>query len=117
MKIPLVDLAPQFLRYERRADGLYYVHVDAIAEAQGIAFLCPLCFERNKGVIGTHQVICWSRSRGVPDDAEPGPGRWALAGTDYADFTLNADPPSGARSVKLETGCCWHGHITNGEAT
>lgn len=87
-----------------------------MAEAQGISFLCPKCFAENKGPRGTHSVICWSRSRGVPEDATPGPGRWKLDGTSFDDLTLNADPPSTARSVQLTGGCGWHGFITNGEA-
>jgi hypothetical protein len=114
----LTDLQPQFLRYEKDADGkIFYPFVDSIAEAQGIEFLCPKCFVANGGSVGTHGVICWSRSRGVPNDAEPGPGRWKIEGTGYVDLTLNADPPSGARSVQLHAPCNWHGFITNGEVT
>ncbi len=88
----------------------------ALAEASGVKFLCPKCFAANNGPVGTHAVICWSRSRGVPDDATPGPGRWRLDGTGLHDLTLNADLPSGARSVLLIGGCGWHGFVTNGEA-
>ena len=122
----LIDLEPTFLRYEirterwtrHRADGIdeeitgprsYFVRVTTLAEAQGIKFRCPKC--------GDHAVICWSRSRGTPDDATPGPGRWALVGTSLEDLTLNADPPSQARSVLLSGGCARHGFVTNGEVT
>jgi hypothetical protein len=90
--------------------------VDTIEEAQGVRFICPKCFEANGGPVGTHQVICWSRSRGVDDEVRPGPGRWRLDGTGLHDLTLNADPPSDARSVQLNGGCGWHGHVTDGEA-
>jgi hypothetical protein len=90
--------------------------VDTITEAQGLIFLCPKCFAANKGPVGTHAVICWSRSRGVPDEAKPS-GRWTLDGTGMNDLTLNGDPPGSARSVLLKGGCAWHGHITNGEVT
>lgn len=114
----LTDLDPQFLRYEKRADGIFLRYVTTIGEAQGVLFLCPKCFASNGGKIGTHGVICWSRSRGVPDDADPKPGRWSLHGTGYDDLTLNADPPGTARSVLLTgEGCQWHGFITNGEVT
>jgi len=114
----LTELEPQFLRYEKQPDGaIVFPYVERIEEAQGIEFLCPKCFAANGGPVGTHAVICWSRSRGVPEDAEPGPGRWKLDGSGYSDLTLNADPPSGARSVELKGGCGWHGFITNGEAT
>lgn len=142
----LTELEPQFLRFEERietqkrhkADGYMddpaHVHTDecwedytgpqqyfpmvyTLADAQGIEFLCPKCFAENGGRVGTHAVICWSRSRGVPDHAHPAPGRWMLEGTGYHDLTLNGDPPGNARSVLLLGGCDWHGFITNGEVT
>jgi len=113
----LTDLAPQWMRYEKRDDGhTYFVPVEAISEAQGIKFLCPKCFAEKGTASGVHSVICWSRSRGAPEDARPGPGRWALDGTNFEDLTLNADPPGTKRSVLLIGGCEWHGFITNGEA-
>lgn len=113
----LTELEPQFLRWEKRADGAYLVPVDRIEQAQGIRFLCPKCVAANGGKVGTHAVVCWSRSRGVPEEARPGPGRWALKGTGYRDLTLDADPPAQARSVQLLGGCGWHGFVTNGEVT
>lgn len=115
----LTDLEPQFVRYRREGDNVFLPYVDTIAEAQGVMFLCPLCFAKNGGKVGTHRVLCWSRSRGVPDDVEPKPGRWTLEGTGYADLTLNGDAAGGggARSVLLTSGCAWHGFVTNGEVT
>lgn len=112
----LTDLRPQFVRFERNDEGTLWRPTDRIEDAHGILFLCPKCFAEKGGEVGCHSVICWSRSRGVPDDASPGPGRWALNGTGYADLTLDADPPNTARSVQLNGGCDWHGHVTNGEA-
>ena len=108
----LTELQPRFIQY---SPGVYK-HVDTIDEAQGVWFLCPKCFAANNGPVGTHAVICWSRSAGVPDEAVPGPGRWTLVGTGYNDLTLNGDPPGNARSVLLYSGCGWHGHITEGIA-
>lgn len=113
----LADLCARFYRYESRADGVFLVPVPTLAEAQGVCFLCPKCFAEKGGPVGTHSIICWSRSRGTPDDADPKPGRWKMDGTGIDDLTLNADPPSTARSVQLNGGCNWHGHITNGEVT
>lgn len=113
----LTELEPQFLRYEAMHCGVSYHEVDTIVEAQGIVFLCPTCFEKNSGPVGTHMVLCWSRSRGVPDNATPGPGRWKLDGTDYNDLSLNADPPGEQRSVQFQIGCNAHFHVTNGEIT
>lgn len=144
--IKLVDLRPRFLRWEERVetyqrhkdDGslsgtnhfctddcyetvtgprAYWPWAESLKDAMGVEFLCPVCSIANKGAVGTHAVICWSRSRGVPDAARPGPGRWKMDGTDFGDLTLNADPPGTARSVKLEGGCGWHGHVTSGLVT
>lgn len=105
----LVDLDATFVRLDNpRGD---FTEVAAIGEAQGVMFDCPKC--------GGHSIVCWSRSRGVPDDIEPGPGRWKLEGAGLEDLTLNADPPSGARSVDLSrsgVGCGWHGFVTDGDA-
>lgn len=106
-----VALIPEKPGYRQRGLPLTF------ETAQGVMFLCPLCFEKNGGPVGTHAVICWSRSRGVPDDEKPGPGRWKMDGTGFADLTLNADPPSTARSVQLSSGCGWHGFVTNGVVT
>lgn len=115
----LVDLDPHFLRYEPSDGRVFHRFVDSLAEAQGIEFLCPKCFVTNGGSAGTHHVICWSRSRGVPEDATPGPGRRKMEGTGLADLTLNGDAPGGggARSVLLLGGCEWHGFVTNGAVT
>lgn len=108
----LIDLAPEFLKVDSPG---HWDFVATLAEAQGIKFLCPRCFAENKGPIGTHAIICWSRSRGVSEEEHPKPGRWTMAGTGMQDLTLNGDPPGGARSVLLLSGCKWHGFITNGE--
>jgi hypothetical protein len=114
--VRLTDLEPSFRKLVRLRDGRSGTReVKRISEAQGVMFLCPACFVTNRGRVGTHMVLCWSRSRGVPDSEKPGPGRWTLDGTGLHDLTLNGDPPGNARSVKLMSGCAWHGHITNGE--
>jgi hypothetical protein len=111
----LLELEPQFLRYEERPDGVYSVRVDTIEQANGIRFLCPKCFEANKGKVGTHLIVCWSKTRGVPDHAKPGPGRWLLHGTGYHDLTLTGD--GGSDSIALTAGCMWHQFIRNGQIT
>jgi hypothetical protein len=104
--VKLTELEPQFLRFGAGT----YAHADAIADADGIVFLCPKCFAANGGSIGTHSIICWQPGR-VPDDARPGPGRWNFLGTGLDDLTLRA----GSSSILLEGGCNWHGYIENGE--
>lgn len=117
MNLRLTALDLQFIRYERRPDGVHIHNVDRIDQAQGVRFICPLCFERNGNQrSGVHSVICWSKSRGVPDDAQPGPGRWLMRGTGYSDLTLDGEPGK-SRSVLLLIGCKWHGFVTNGLVT
>lgn len=112
----LADLEAEFYRWEKRPEGIFHVPVATLAEAQGVRFLCPKCFAENGGPVGTHSVVCWSRSRGVPDEATPGPGRWTLDGNCIDDLTLNGDPPGQARSVLLNGGCGWHGFVNSGDA-
>ena len=84
-----------------------------LADAQGIRFLCPKCFVKNNGPVGTHSVICWFANRGVPDDLSPKPGRWNPSGTGLDDLTFVGP---GAASVFLLGGCGWHGFVKDGSA-
>lgn len=114
----LSDLRASFVRLSEDPQfprGSFH-HVESIADAQGVMFLCPLCYAANNGSHGTHSVICWSRSRGVPEDIAPRPGRWMLRGTSLDDLTLDAEPDQ-SRSVLLLGGCAWHGFVTAGDAT
>lgn len=83
---------------------------DLIADADGVIFLCPLCYTKNNGPVGTHSVLCW-RPR-VAKEIQPGPGRWEFKGTGLDDLTLVA----GSSSILLKGGCNWHGYIRNGHA-
>ena len=99
---------------ERTGPTEYIVDVAALADADGVWFLCPKCYAQNDGCVGTHAVICWFVGR-VPDDVEPKPGRWTPTGTDLTDLTF---VPSAGRtqSVLLTAGCGWHGFVVNGDA-
>lgn len=101
------------------AEVVYHPYVDVLAEAQGVMFGCPKCWSDDPpGPIGCHKVLCWFADRGVPDDAQPGPGRWTPSdqSTSLDDLTF---VPSGARShsVLLLGGCGWHGYVSNGDAS
>ncbi len=113
----LTELEPKFLRLEPDSPegGHVFAELDEMAGAEGVIFLCPKCFEANRGPVGTHVIICWAPA--VPPDLSMSPGRWTLVGTGFADLTLNAPPGSSARSVQLHGGCNAHFHITNGEVT
>lgn len=90
-----------------------YVHQDVttIAEADLIMFLCPLCFEKNGGAVGTHSVMVSLAGRNVPDDAGSRdstgkPSRWTVqSGSGLDDLVLT---PSILLSMSQ---CAWHGFV------
>lgn len=80
--------------------------------ARGVWFLCPACFQKNGGAVGTHLVEATFRGRNVPDhmgsqSKNGGPSRWDVSGTGLDDLTLQPSIDCG----------CWHGYVTNGEVT
>ncbi len=117
----LRDLSGQFLKL---LDDGSMQYVDGLTEADGVMFQCPKCaIDKERGeengrrfVRGAHSVICWFVGK-VPDSARPGPGRWTPSGSSLDDLTFVPGNPPRQVSVLLTSGCCWHGHVTNGEAT
>jgi hypothetical protein len=124
----LTDLDPQFLKCVKGIAGEghgrtlpdgttqwggfevdEYHHVDSLSEADLVSFLCPKCFEANKGPVGTHSVHVYFEGRNVPPSINNGV-RWPVSGTGYGDLTTTP-------SILLKGGCNWHGYITNGEVT
>ncbi len=113
----LTELEPQFVCYEKRDIGEILRHVDSFTEAQGVQFLCPVCFVRHNGPVGTHYIEVSFAGKGVQDhqgshNREGQPSRWNASGTYYNDLTCTPsvviDP--------AEPACAgWHGFITNGE--
>lgn len=101
----LSELEPTFLK---STGDLTHRQIDDIKEADGIMFLCPVCFAKNNGPVGTHSIICWQPH--VPQDIHPKPGRWKLVGTGYHDLSLVA----GSSSIALTGGCNAHFFIRNG---
>lgn len=105
----LVDLEARFLKITEPG---HYLYVDSLADAQGVMFLCPACFQAHGGAVGTHMILCWFSGRGVSDTETPGPGRWAPTGTGIDDLTLR---PSVL--ITKDGGCVgWHGFVTHGDA-
>lgn len=88
----------------------YQFHdVATLAEADHIMFLCPLCFEKNGGAIGTHSVMVTFAGRNVPDEAgtrgkDGKPTRWNVSGSSLDDLVLTP-------SIQLNGGCNWHGFV------
>ncbi len=102
--IPLADLDPDWVRIDDRPG------TNNLANAQGVRFVCPQCSAVEDGERIGHLVVCWFRDRGVPKPNTPGPGRWAVSGTGFADLTLQP-------SVHIKQDCGWHGFVTNGMVT
>ncbi len=106
----LSELEAKLLR--RVDDGTYSTALIPLADAHGILFLCPKCWRKNGGPIGTHSVLCWFAGR-VKDGVSPGPGRWNPSGNSVDDITFVGE---GSISVQLIGDCGWHGLIQNGQA-
>lgn len=87
--------------------------VATLAEADGVQFACPKCFEANSGLSGTHLVICWFT--GVDGKYSPAPGRWNVVAPSTGLDDLTFGPP-GQYSVQVVGGCNWHGYVERGEA-
>ena len=107
----LATLKARLISYWEKEGKAHFQEVEKLSEADGVIFLCPRCFETNKGTVGTHSVICWFRDR-VPDHVRPGPGRWEPSGEGLDDLTLSP-------SVDLSRGdgCQWHGFVRSGDAS
>jgi hypothetical protein len=112
----LSELEPQFMRYET-SDHQYLRQVDSLAEAQGIQFLCPVCFAAHNGPIGTHYIEVSFANKGVLDhqgshNREGNPSRWSVAGSGYSDLTTTPSILIDPAKPACEG---WHGFITDGE--
>jgi hypothetical protein len=105
----LIELDPEWLK---ATDEHTYEICDTLEQAQGLCFLCPVCFTRS-GIHGCHRILCWFNGRGVSADRSPGPGRWNPQGTSFHDLSFIGP---GACSVLLHgPGCGAHFHIEKGE--
>lgn len=102
----LRSLGAKFLK---RIDSHKFRCVGTLAEADGVEFLCPKCYQANSGPIGTHAVICWAPQ--VPQDTAPFGGRWEMHGTGLYDLTLVA----GSSSVLIKGGCNAHFFVRKGQ--
>lgn len=128
--LTLTQLEAEFHKHGRRTvvpgvwtDGIKYAtpiarysEPCAFAEAQCIWFLCPACFVKNGGAVGTHSVEVGFEGRNLLDDecshnSKGEPSRWRIeSGSSLNDLTLKP-------SIQLTPPCCgWHGYITNGVA-
>lgn len=98
-----------------------YRKVDTLVEADGIKFLCPGCYARNNGPVGTHIVMVGFV--GCPKDAYTtdyagNHVAWHPSGSGYDDLVLTPSidlAPPGAY-IELKDGCRWHGFVGTGSA-
>jgi hypothetical protein len=86
--------------------------VGSLAEATSIIFLCPKCFEKNAGPVGTHSIRVDFIGRDIPDEVcmhndQGQPVRWHASGSGLEDLTLNP-------SILLLKCCGWHGFVREG---
>lgn len=102
----LTELKPEFMTIDVNTKIMSVVENNE--NADGIIFLCPKCFEKNNGPVGTHMVLCWKPR--VPQTIDPIPGRWDMLGKSFDDLTFKA----GSSSIALKGGCNAHFFITNG---
>ena len=104
----LTELEPKFLKIDGINFGSFR-RIDSIDEADGIIFICPVCFTANRGNVGSHSIICW-RPKAPQAVNLTGPGRWEFTGTGYEDLTLVAE----SSSVLLRGGCNAHFFVRDG---
>jgi hypothetical protein len=87
-------------------------HVRKRRNADGVTFLCPLCFQRNAGPVGTHGIRVYFRGSSVPEgigtNKDGQTVRWDASNDRLESLTL-------APSIQLQGGCNWHGHVQNGQ--
>ncbi len=95
----------------------YHFHkVETAAEADQIMFLCPACFDKNGGSVGTHHVLVSLAGRNFPDeagsrDSTGKPSRWTVvSGNTLDDLVLVPSILLGAGQAP-DQGCHWHGYI------
>jgi hypothetical protein len=105
--IPLEQLEAKFLIVKTTH---HYHETDDFTQAQGIKFLCPLCYRRNNGPEGTHTIQVFFAERNVPASLVPRSGGWKATGSGYHDLTIT--PSIAVRC----SDCEWHGFVTNGKA-
>lgn len=106
----LRDLDGRFLRLDPAEPKSFWTDGVALAEADGLMFLCPKCRAEAGSDVGVHSVICWFTGR-VPDAMTPGPGRWTPSGTGLEDLSFVGP---GAASVLLGGDCAAHFFVRNG---
>ena len=102
------ELKPKWLKI---IDSKTFNFTGPLEGCDGVMFLCPTCFKKKGGPVGTHSIICWKPH--VPlSEHFTGPGRWKLVGASEDDISMVGEPLS---SVLLQGGCDAHFTVSNGQ--
>jgi len=94
-------------------ERIVFEHVESVAQAHGIRFMCPKSFAKNGGPRGTHSVYIFFV--GSPYAGRNMAGqevRWkVLGGTTIDDLSISPSIQEQDDDVKPEHRCGWHGFI------
>lgn len=98
-----------------RPERYEFHNVSTVAEADHVSFLCPLCFARNGGAVGTHSVFVSFAGRAFPEeagsrDSDGKPSRWNASGAIIEDLVLTPSILLDAERSP-DQGCHWHGFV------
>jgi hypothetical protein len=93
-------------------------HVDTVAEADGVRFLCPNSYAKNNGPVGTHSVYIFFQGTQAPDrvcgkNKEGQPVRWKVedGSTCLDDLSLTPSILEQDDERPPERRCSWHGFV------
>jgi len=91
-----------------------YRHVETLAEADGVWFLCPKCYVKNGGVLGTHMIAIGFADRdclpgSYSQDRNGVDTRWNVSGADIDSLTLT--PSIDLSQPEIVSCCGWHGFV------
>jgi Family of unknown function (DUF6527) len=105
----LRELEARFISYTPEGDRDVFTHVDSLAEAHGIHFLCPKSFAANHGPVGTHMVQVYFAGSPVPAHMGKNKNgqtvRWYASGNGLENLSLTP-------SIQEEDDICkWHGFV------
>lgn len=96
-----------------------FEHVERVADAHGIKFLCPKSFAKNNGPVGTHSVyIFFTGSPYAGHNTKGEEVRWqVVGGSTIDDLQLSPSILEQDDELAPEHRCGWHGFVgSNGVA-
>ena len=90
-----------------------FEHVERVADAHGVRFLCPKSFSKNGGPKGTHSVyIFFTGSPYAGHNSDGKEVRWqVVGGTTLNDLQLSPSILEQDEELSSERRCGWHGFV------